>query len=82
MWVTLPVCPASRGPDEIRTHNGLNANQVLYQLELRAHNAIFRRIVNRIRPYVDILKPNHRKLSNLLLRRGTSCAILCIFRVT
>ena len=28
------------GPDEIRTHNSLNANQVLYQLELRAHYII------------------------------------------
>ena len=37
-WATLPVCPTSRGPDEIRTHNSLNANQVLYQLELRAHS--------------------------------------------
>ena len=26
------------GPGEIRTHNDLNANQVLYQLELQAQN--------------------------------------------
>ena len=26
------------GPGEIRTHNSLNANQVLYQLELQAQN--------------------------------------------
>ena len=32
--MTIRFC----GPDEIRTHNSLNANQVLYQLELRAHN--------------------------------------------
>ena len=34
---TFAVCFLC-GPDEIRTHNSLNANQVLYQLELRAQN--------------------------------------------
>ena len=53
MYIVSPSClpiPTSRhnllyfneliicGPDEIRTHNSLNANQVLYQLELQAQN--------------------------------------------
>lgn len=35
-WSMWPSRFLLGGPDEIRTHNSLNANQVLYQLELRA----------------------------------------------
>ena len=55
MYIVSPSClpiPTSRhnllyfnelilcGPGEIRTHNDLNANQVLYQLELQAQYII------------------------------------------
>lgn len=31
------IIQSNCGPDVIRTRNSLNANQVLYQLELQAH---------------------------------------------
>ena len=45
-----PTCPFGmlRGEDGIRTHDPLNANQMLYQAELQPHNKIsyFRSLVS------------------------------------